>query len=47
MEITVVEAEQWWIGAILSFGELVEILEPKHIRIRVIEIAKQILSVYS
>lgn len=46
MEIHIVEKEQWWIGVVLSQGKEVEVIEPKHIKERIITSAKDILSLY-
>ena len=46
MEIHIVENEQWWIGVVLSQGKEVEILEPEHMKERIINSAKDILSLY-
>lgn len=46
MEIHVVENEQWWIGVVLSQGKEVEIIEPEHIKKRMIQCAKDILFLY-
>lgn len=46
MEIHVVENEQWWIGVVLSQGNEVEIMEPEHIKERIIKNAKDILFLY-
>lgn len=46
MEIDVVENEQWWIGVVLSQGKEVEVIEPAHIKERIIEYAKDILFLY-
>lgn len=46
MEIRIVENEQWWIGVVLSQGKEVEIVEPEHIKKRIIECAKEILFLY-
>ena len=46
VEIHVVEKEQWWIGVVLSQGREVEILEPEHIKERIINSAKDILFLY-
>ena len=43
MEIHIVEKEQWWIGVVLSQGKEVEIIEPEHIKERIINSAKDIL----
>lgn len=46
MEVHIVEDEQWWIGVILSQGKGVEIIEPEHIKNRIVECAKEILFLY-
>lgn len=46
MEIHVVENEQWWIGVVLSQGKEVEVIEPEHIKERIIKSAKDILFLY-
>lgn len=46
MEIHIVEKEQWWIGVVLSQGKEVEIIEPEHIKERLINSAKDILFLY-
>lgn len=46
MEIHVVENEQWWIGVVLSQGKEVEVIEPEHVKKRIIECAKDILFLY-
>lgn len=46
MEIHIVEKEQWWIGVVLSQGKEVEIIEPEHIKERIINSAKDILFLY-
>jgi len=46
MEIHIVENEQWWIGVVLSQGKELEIIEPEHIKKRIIECAKDILFLY-
>lgn len=46
MEIHIVENEQWWIGVVLSQGNEVEVIEPEHIKERIIECAKDILFLY-
>lgn len=46
MEIDIMEDEQWWIGVVLSQGADVEILEPEHIRGRIVKAAKEILFLY-
>lgn len=46
MEIHIVENEQWWIGVVLSQGKEVEVIEPEHIKERIIHSAKDILFLY-
>lgn len=46
IETHVVENEQLWIGVILSQGKDVEVLEPEHIKNRIIEYARDILFLY-
>lgn len=46
MEIQIAEKEQWWIGVVLSQGNEVEVLEPEHIKERIIKSAKDILLLY-
>lgn len=46
MKLTVVENEQFWIGTLLSLGDDVEVIEPKHIRQRLLEAASKIVSLY-
>lgn len=46
MEIHVVENEQWWIGVVLSQGNEVKVIEPEHIKERIINSAKDILFLY-
>ncbi|MBQ9990626.1 MAG: YafY family transcriptional regulator [Lachnospiraceae bacterium] len=46
MEIHIVENEQWWIGVVLSQGKEVEVIEPEHIKERIINSAKDILFLY-
>lgn len=46
MEIRIVEDEQWWIGVGLSQGNEVEVIEPEHIKNRIIECTKDILFLY-
>ena len=46
MEIHIVENEQWWIGFVLSQGKEVEVIEPQHIKERIIDCAKDILFLY-
>ena len=46
IEIHIVENEQWWIGVVLSQGKEVEVIEPEHIKERIINCAKDILFLY-
>lgn len=46
LELTVVENEQLWFGTLLSLGDEIEVLEPAHIRRRVMEAAEKILALY-
>jgi len=46
LEIQIVENEQWWIGVVLSQGKDVKVLEPEHIKERIIAFAKDILLLY-
>lgn len=46
MELSVVENEQFWFGALLSLGDEIEVLEPAHIRQHVTEAAEKILALY-
>ena len=46
MCLSVVEAEQWWIGILLSLGDMVEVVSPPYIRERVVELAGKILNLY-
>lgn len=46
MQISVVENEQWWIGTVLSLGDGVRILEPEHIRSRIVDCARKVLFLY-
>ncbi|MGN0153247.1 MAG: helix-turn-helix transcriptional regulator [Lachnospiraceae bacterium] len=46
IEIHIVENEQWWIGVVLSQGKEVEVIEPEHIKERIINSAKDILFLY-
>lgn len=46
MDIHNVENEQWWIGVVLSQGKEVEIIEPEHIKERIINSAQDILFLY-
>lgn len=46
LALTVVENELFWFGALLSFGDAIEVLEPAHIRQRVAAAAEKILALY-
>lgn len=46
MELYVVENEQWWIGIVLSLAGAVKVLEPEHIKRKIINAAKEILIFY-
>ena len=46
MEIHIVEKEQWWIGVVLSQGKEVQIIEPEHIKERIINSSKDFLFLY-
>lgn len=46
MELSVVENEQLWLGTLLSLGDNIEILSPRHIRKKLISCAEQIISLY-
>ena len=46
MKLKVVENEQLWIGTLLSFGDEVEVVEPKEVRERLIDNASKILHLY-
>lgn len=46
MTLYVVENEYFWWGILLSLGDMIEIKAPEHIRNRVIETAKKIISLY-
>lgn len=46
MELWIVEREQWWIGVILSLGAEVKVLEPEHMKKRIVESAKELLFLY-
>lgn len=47
MRIDAYESERMWFAMLMSFGDAVEVLEPEEVRIRVIETAKNILSLYN
>lgn len=46
MKATVVENEQFWIGTLLSLGDSVEVIAPEKIRMRLLESAEKIVSLY-
>lgn len=46
MTLQVIENEHFWFGTLLALGDGVEILEPEHIRARVLEAAKKIVLLY-
>ena len=46
MLLEVMEKEHFWFGTLLSLGSGVEILAPEHIRVRVLDAAKEIVSLY-
>lgn len=46
MKATVVENEQFWLGTLLSLGDGVEVIAPEEIRVRLLESAKKIISLY-
>lgn len=46
IKLSVVENEQFWIGTLLSLGDLVEVIEPERIRTRIIEAAEKIILLY-
>ena len=46
VELYVVESEHWWIGTLLSLGVGVMVLEPEHIRKRIVDSAKELLFLY-
>ena len=46
MTLYVVEREHLWFGTLLSLGDGIEILTPEHLRERVLEAAKKIVSLY-
>lgn len=46
MKVMVVENEHFWLGTLLSFGDRVEVITPENIRKRVIQSAKNIVSLY-
>ena len=46
MTLHVIENEHLWLGTLLSLGDGIEIVEPEHIRKRVVEAAKKIILLY-
>lgn len=46
MTLYVIENEHFWFGTILSLGDKIEIISPEHIRLRVLEAAEKIISLY-
>lgn len=46
MTLYVIENEHLWFGTLLSLGDGLEIIEPEHIRMRVLEAAKKIILLY-
>jgi len=46
MRIHAIEDERMWFAMLLSFGNMVEVLEPAELKTRLIETAENILSVY-
>lgn len=46
MRLSVVEAEQWWIGILLSLGDMAEVISPQHIKEGIITQAEKILNLY-
>lgn len=46
MTLYVIENEHLWFGTLLSLGSGIEIIEPENIRMRVLEAAKEIVSLY-
>lgn len=46
MVLNVIENEHLWFGTLLSLGDGIEIVEPKHIRERVLAAAQKIVSLY-
>ncbi len=46
MTLHVIESEHLWFGTILALGDGIIIKEPEHIRMRVIEAAQKLLSLY-
>lgn len=46
VEINIIENQQWWVGVVLSQGKDAKVLEPEHIKKRIIGYAKDILFLY-
>jgi predicted DNA-binding transcriptional regulator YafY len=46
MTLYVIENEHFWFGTLLSLGDWIEIITPEHIRHRVLEASKKIVSLY-
>ena len=46
MTLYVIENEHFWFGTLLSLGDWIEITAPEHIRHRVLEASKKIVSLY-
>lgn len=46
MQLSVIESERMWFAMLLSFGNMIKVLEPAELKIRSTEAAKNILSVY-
>jgi predicted DNA-binding transcriptional regulator YafY len=46
MTLYVIENEHFWFGTLLSLGDWIEITAPEHIRHRVLETSKKIISLY-
>ena len=46
MQVHVLEDERMWFATLLSFGDKLEVLQPKSLKMRLIETAKNILSLY-
>lgn len=46
MILYVIENEHLWFGTLLSMGDGIEIISPEHIKFRILEAAKKIISLY-
>lgn len=46
MTLRVIESEHFWFGSMLALGDSIEVMEPEHIRLRVLEAAGKIVSLY-